>query len=396
MAKYLIVTILFPLLLYAQADKIIGVVDKEAVTQSEIEQKLRLLGVPLTKDSQEKMLENVIQTKLLLIAAQRETLTVSEEEIEDALSNTINSIKENFQSEEAFAAELQKLGVTEYELRDYYREDVKSNLIVRTLIQQKFGNLATSDIEALHYYETHPESIPDIPTTARYTGIFLPIMPGEETLREKEELIETVQNRLLAGEDFGTLASIYSDDPAAKVNRGNLGTVNLADLDPIFRQEIEDMTVGETRLVQGFGMVHLLRCDMKMGNRATLRTIVLKLIPSRDDTLAALSLASEIRDSVEMEIIPKIEGSIIISDGSEYLPKPPLIDEIETEGETKIIEHEDGIYIVKVHDIQPTRFPTFEEVKDDLKALLSQKKTLDKLNYLISNLEEEIYVERRI
>lgn len=396
MKKYLLI-LLIPLSLHALSDKIIGVVDKEAITLSEVEQKLKLMGIPVTQESKEKMLENIIQTKLLLIAAERDTVTVSDEEIEDAMLNTINSLKKNFKSEQAFYTELQRMGMTEEDLREYYREDVRSNLIVRALIQKKFGAIYVSDIEALHYYETYPESIPDIPTTVRFIGIFLPIIPSEKTLREKQELIETVHNKLLAGEDFGKLAGIYSEDPVSKNNGGDLGTVNIDDLDPLFRQEIESMAVGEIKLVQGPGLVHLLRCDRKFDNNVTLRSIVFRLTPTREDTLTALGLASQIKDSIDMGVVPhESERIIVISDGKEYLPQPPLLEDMPVEDETKVIEHEDGIYVIKLFDRKESRRPTFDEVNEDLKALLYQKKTLEKLNYLISKLEDEIYVDRRV
>ncbi|MCK4329229.1 peptidylprolyl isomerase [candidate division WOR-3 bacterium] len=396
MWRYLIILII-PAILFSKTDRIIGVVDKEAITLSEIEQKLNLTGLPVTQESKEQMLESIIQTKLLLIAAEEETLSVSDQAVEDALSNTINSLKENFPSPDAFYSELQRLGITEDVLREYYRDDVESNLIVRALIQKKFGILSTSDITALHYYETYPESIPDIPTVARYSSVFLPIIPGEKTLKEKEVLIEKVNSKILAGEDFSELAMTYSEDPITRQRGGSLGTVDIDDLDPLFRQEIENMSAGEIRLIQTLGAVHLLRCDMKMGNRVSLRSIIFILTPTKEDSLRVLSFASQIKDSIELGKVPERDERIItISDGSGYLPIPPFFEDIPIGGETKIIEHEDGIYVAKIYDKKESRHPSFEEVKEDLKNLLSQRKTIEKLNYLLSRLEEEIYVERRL
>ena len=49
-----------------------------------------------------------------------------------------------------------------------------------------------------------------------------PDAPPEDTLRVYNKVIE-IRNRILAGEDFGTVAKATSDDPSAKTNAGVLG-----------------------------------------------------------------------------------------------------------------------------------------------------------------------------
>jgi len=44
----------------------------------------------------------------------------------------------------------------------------------------------------------------------------------EDTLKAYNKIID-IRNRALAGEDFGTLAATYSEDPSAKMNKGDLG-----------------------------------------------------------------------------------------------------------------------------------------------------------------------------
>lgn len=390
-----LLVLFIPSLLFAQPDRIVGAVDKEAITLSEVDEKLMLSGLPITQDARRQILEGIIQTKLLIVAAEKETLSVSEENIEDALENTITSMKENFPSLESFYSELERLGITEENLKEYYRNDVKGNLLVRALIQKKFGNLSVSDIEALHFFTTYPDSIPDIPTTARYVGVFIPIIP-EKTLKEKEKLIEKIKKKLLGGEEFGKLASMYSEDPLTKGKGGKLGIMNINDLDPGFRQQIEDIDVGDIKVVQTREAIHLLQCDMRMSNTISLRDIVFKLTPTKEDTSNAFSLASVIKNSIERgEILQESDRTAIISNGNNYLPLPPIFEELPI-GETRIIGSEDGVYVMKMLDKKESRRPTFEDVKENLKAHLSQKKTEEKLNSFLSKLEEEIFVERRL
>ena len=67
------------------------------------------------------------------------------------------------------------------------------------------------------------------------------ILIGETTIRDYEqskELIETVRERLLAGEAFGLLAREFSDDPGSALSGGDLGWVEPGQMVPEFEQRM--------------------------------------------------------------------------------------------------------------------------------------------------------------
>ncbi len=395
MNKYLVI-LLLPFVLLAQSDRVIGVVDREAITLGEVDEKLGLSGIPITQDMRSRILTSIIDTKLLTLAAERETLSVSEEDIENALNNTINSLKSNFPNEEVFYAELKNLNMTENDLKKIYREEVKGNLFIRALIQKKFGNLSVSDIEALHFYNKYPDSIPDIPASAKYTSVLIPIIPNEKLLKEKEGIIKDVSNKILAGEDFEKLVDRYSEDSITKQNKGRLGVINIDDIEPQVRIQIEDMIEGDVRIVQMKNTVHIMNCDARTTNTISLRTIVFYFIPAKEDTSSAYKLAEGLKKSIEENNLQiENERAIIISDGADYLPILPIFENINI-NTTQTVESTDGIYVVKIIDKKEARHPEFEEIRDNLKAFLLQRKTEGKLIPLLSQLKEEIFVDIRL
>lgn len=74
--------------------------------------------------------------------------------------------------------------------------------------------------------------------------------------------LEDLRKRVLAGEDFGALASITSEDPGSAAQGGDLGWTNPGTFDPKFEEELGKLKVGEIsqpfRTQYGWHIVQLL------------------------------------------------------------------------------------------------------------------------------------------
>ncbi|MAD47138.1 MAG: molecular chaperone SurA [Oceanospirillaceae bacterium] len=62
--------------------------------------------------------------------------------------------------------------------------------------------------------------------------------------QDARELIQTIYQRLKAGEDFAALAREYSDDPGSGASGGDLGWVNPGDMVPAFDATMQDTAAG--------------------------------------------------------------------------------------------------------------------------------------------------------
>ena len=54
----------------------------------------------------------------------------------------------------------------------------------------------------------------------------------------KRQLINSIYQRLVEGEDFKQLARQFSEDPGSKMDGGELGWSNPGDYDPAFEQAL--------------------------------------------------------------------------------------------------------------------------------------------------------------
>ena len=144
-------------------------------------------GQRLASQIQSQVLEAMIQTLLIQQEAARRGLTVSDEELEANVQESI----EKGDGEAAFKEWLQKNGLT----REQFVEEVRTGLLTSRLIEELTADLKqrTEQVHARHIL------LADL-TTA-----------------------QQVRRMLDRGEDFATLAKEYSHDQFTRDNGGDLG-----------------------------------------------------------------------------------------------------------------------------------------------------------------------------
>ena len=72
------------------------------------------------------------------------------------------------------------------------------------------------------------------------------VQPSEiRTENQAEELINSIYQRLVDGEDFKQLARQFSEDPGSKMDGGELGWSNPGDYDPAFEQTLNATEIGQ-------------------------------------------------------------------------------------------------------------------------------------------------------
>ena len=236
-------------------ERILVKINGGLVTQSDLERAqinaLRERGAPLQTDAE---LERAIQeiTPNVLLNAVEELLlvqrgrdlgyTLSDEQFGDILTG----IKEenNMDDQQLVAALKSEQGITLVELRDV----MERQMLVQQVQQVEIlSRVSITEIEAREYYDTHLEEFTD-PATVTLQEILI-ATPAEGgglgAARDQQALAaaEAARDRVLAGDDFGEVASEVSD-AASKSNSGLIGPIALADLAESVRERIEALEVG--------------------------------------------------------------------------------------------------------------------------------------------------------
>jgi peptidyl-prolyl cis-trans isomerase SurA len=203
-------------------DRVVGVVAGNIILQSEIDAQIQQMTVSqeqVTDKTQCKLLEELLYQKLLLAQAQRDSLVVTEQQIEQEQDRRINYFIQQFGSEERFV-EFYGKSV------DDFKSDLKDN-IRDLLLAQQMQTKVTADItvtpnEVKNYFLSIPEdSIQFINAEVEVGQIVKKPAITAAAKKEAKDKIQEIRNRIMEGKaSFPAMAALYSQDPGSASKGG--------------------------------------------------------------------------------------------------------------------------------------------------------------------------------
>jgi len=225
-------------------DRVVAIVNEEVITWSELRRMIELEGKEFLKgktgeerEREIKRLENsflndLINMKLQLQEARRIGLSVSESEVNEAISE----IKRKYHlTDEALLNSLKAEGFTLEEYRTRLAEQILLSKVVNFEVK---NSIVISDKEIDEYYEANKEKYKG-KEKVRIRQIFFALPEDESQRALIEAKAEEIVKRLEEGEDFAELASKFSEDPSREFG-GDLGYVSHGSI----LKEIEDIAFG--------------------------------------------------------------------------------------------------------------------------------------------------------
>jgi parvulin-like peptidyl-prolyl isomerase len=318
-------------------DRVVAMVENEAILLSEVLQEMNLvrmqrnLGKLSTEDQQRlfrTVLDDMINDQLLVAQAEAKGITVSDDELRDAVDQAIRDIKESMGGEERYRAELQKQGMTEAEVRDLHKEQKRKQILAQRLIQQEVRRqvIITED-QVRTAWETQRDSLPPellrTPSRVKIAHILIAPKPDAAKVAAARAKIETAKKRVAAGEDFATVAKDMSEWPTA-ASGGSLGSFRYGDFDSdAFDEAVSKLEPGQVSDVieTKFGL-QIVKLESRNGDVMTARHIVVKLAADEDAQVRALDLAQTIHRYCA-ELVLDVFGVPMGEAGVGVVPKIP-------------------------------------------------------------------------
>lgn len=220
-------------------DRIVAVVNKSVVLQSEVETLLEEMmraepppaGANLDKARAARrgeILDGLIAEKLLDEEVRKLRVDVTEAEIDRVVKNVM---AENNLDEEKLKMALQRQGLS---LEDY-RDELKKQLTKMKIIQLKVKSrvqVTDQDVKSRLAQRAALEAN-DYRVRARHILFLVP--PGDDG-KAAEEKARAARARADRGEDFGALAKELSEDPGSKDRGGDLGEFGRGEMVPEFER----------------------------------------------------------------------------------------------------------------------------------------------------------------
>lgn len=260
------------------ADRIIGVVGNRIILQSDIQNAVADMarnGSQVPENASCMLLDQALVQKVLALQAEKDSLVVSDAEVEAELEQRVRYYISVYGSQQA----LEDLaGKTIYQIKDEARETVKERKLAEAMQRSIVDNVKVTPAEVKEYFEKIPkDSLPFFETELELGQI---VIYPKATRDMEQYVIGELQNykRMVEGgtATFEQLAKRYSEDPGSK-DRGGQYQINRNEKtwDPQFKAAAFRLKDGEISSVvkTKFGY-HLIQMVERNGDEALIRHIL--------------------------------------------------------------------------------------------------------------------------
>ena len=207
-------------------DKVVAVVGKNIILQSDIESQYMQYRLNGSTGSAQAMrcqiLEELLLQKLMLNQAEMDSITVTDDKVEASMNQKLRYFISRMGSQEKLEAYFNK---TIAEIKDELRQAEKDRMLQEQVQAGIMEKVVVTPKEVKSFFQTIPDdSIPMVETQYEIAQIVKrPPVSLDEKLQVKDRLYQ-IRKRILDGESsFATMAVLYSEDPGSASNGGELG-----------------------------------------------------------------------------------------------------------------------------------------------------------------------------
>ncbi|WP_423146996.1 peptidylprolyl isomerase [Rubrolithibacter danxiaensis] len=300
-------------------DKIAGVVGNTIILKSDIDQQY---AQALMQGSQENpelkcyILQQMLTQKLLAQQAVIDSVSVTEDEVEDEINRRLRIMTSRAGGQERLEEFLNR-SVIQY--KDEMRPDVREQLVANKMQGKITEKVTITPLEVKRYFEAIPkDSLPYYNAEVEVGEIVIYPKLTKEEKQSFRDKAESLRLRVKGGEDFGTLARLYSQDPGSAAEGGDLGFMDRTMLVKEFAAMAFKLKPGDLSPVfeteYGF---HVLQVMERRGEQVRARHILIKTEP----TAASLERTKSHIDSIYQDVvnnkIPFSTAASLYSDDNE-------------------------------------------------------------------------------
>ena len=261
------------------ADKIIAIVGDKIILKSDVENSIldmQRQNVEVPANARCLILEQAMAIKAMVLQAQKDSIPITEEEVESDIDNRIRNFIAQYGSKE----ELERIATKSvYQLKEDFREPIRDQMLSRAMRNKIVEDIRITPLEVHAYYSKIPkdslflyESEVEVSQLVKYP----------KASRDAEEYciqqLKDFKQQIESGKkDFKTLAGIYTMDPGSKETGGQY-EVNRSqkDLDPVWLSKVFTLKEGQVSnpFKSKFGY-HILQLVSRAGDEAVVRHILL-------------------------------------------------------------------------------------------------------------------------
>lgn len=369
-----------------------------------------------------EVLYDMVNEQLLLMKAAQDSIKVDLRMVDIEEKDQLNEIKQQYGSQENFNSALEELGLTEQQLRRMVREWKYKKVLTETLMAKLTASINPTSQDMEVWVEAHRDSLPDMPEQFRFSHILIYPRISETRRTSTINELKNIRARILDGEDFGELASQYSDDPGSAKDGGDLGYFRRESMVPEFSEVAFSLDVGEvsdvveSKLPTAKGIqfgFHLIKVEDIRGDEIRARHILKLLKPIEEDEKLIYSELSRIRQVIVSgdstfadmaKVYSEDENSRDLGGKLQWLsPEQGILPSFITLSKNLEIgeisepfKSEFGYHLLVMNDHRPAHKLNIKDDNYLVRELVKQEKNMAEIQRVLDKLKREIYIDIRL
>ena len=300
-------------------DKIVAVVGSNLILKSDIEneyQQFIAQGYAAGDETRCNVVEELLFQKLLINQAVLDSIEITEAQVEGELEQRIQYFIKQIGSEQKLE---EYYGKNISRIKDDFRGDIRKLLLAKSMQARITNDLKVTPADVRSYFNSIPvDSLPLLNSEVEVGQITRkPPINDAEKARVKEKLNE-LRERIVKGEDFSTLAVLYSEDPGSARLGGELGLLNRNELVPEFAAEAFTLKGKEvSKIVESPFGFHIIQLIDRKGELINVRHILLVPKTSATDLYKAQLFCDSVNQLLKKDSLNFADAAFKFRDDAE-------------------------------------------------------------------------------
>jgi peptidyl-prolyl cis-trans isomerase SurA len=245
------------------------------------------------------------------------------------------------------------LGKSIIQIKADYKDDVRNMLLSQSMQSKITSGVTVTPADVRSYYNAiPPDSLPLINSEVEVGQIVkMPPVSKEEKKNVKDKL-NKIRDRIINGEDFATLAVLYSEDGSAK-DGGELGFRGRDELVPEFSSVAFELKGSEiSKIVESPYGYHIIQLIERRGELINVRHILMSPKNSSADILKAQQFLDSVYTLLKTDSMTFSNAAAKFSDDAESKYNGGLI-----------VNPQTGTNRFETSELDPTTFFTIDKLK---------------------------------
>ena len=372
-------------------------------------------GAAMTEEQQKQyVLDKLIEEKVLLSRIDRDSIVVSDAEIDQRVTAHLSQLaaSQNVNMATLEKAIRSQLGVSMAQYREQLAKQIRSHVETQRVRQRHVGAVSPTKKEVDFFYQTYKDSLPRQYNCVQLSHIQLKIKPNDAIVDSVKRVAEALVDSLNLGIKFELLATNHSQDSSAEKG-GDLGYYRRGLLDPAFERTLDQLKNGQyssTPVKTDRGW-HIVRVLGRKEDGVRSAHILLRTIPTAADSARVLQIADSLRASIKTKDDFAAAAKKFSEDKSSNFAggllgwyqknemEPAYVDPVANlnVGEVSEPVEIDGSYhLFRLDDSRQIRELTLEEDYGKIEAMAANHLENEKLNALLKKWREEVHIEIRM